>query len=89
MEEVISNSNFYTNLSALNWKPVRFSILSEQLEFKENDFLFDNGMFFKVNEMLKECSDYTSNNKTGFFLTDLIKPNEFLKDKGSRMILQV
>lgn len=81
MEEVISNSNFYTNLSALNWKPVKFSILSEQLEFKENEFLFDNGMFFKVNEMLKECSDYTSNNKTGFFLTELIKANEFLKDK--------
>jgi hypothetical protein len=83
MEEIISNSNFYTNLSALNWKPVRFSILSNQLEFKENDLLFDNGMFFKLNEMLKECYDYTSNNKTGFFLTDLTKAKDFLKDKGN------
>jgi hypothetical protein len=77
----ISESTFFINLSSLYWKPVKFEFLNEQFSFKSVDCVFNNGMIFNINEFLKDCIDYKSNNNTGLFLTDIKKASFFLQDK--------
>lgn len=88
-----SNINFYTNLSSIYWKPVKFSIVGEQIKLKEIPILTKNGMFFNLTECLNDCTDYSSNHNAGMFLTNLKKSRDFLEDnipqKDSNYLLTI
>jgi len=77
-------SSFYNTLSDIYWKPVKFSMLSEQASLKNISSIFNNGMLFNIYDFLSECSDFKTNNKTGMFLTGLKTSSSFLEDNISQ-----
>ena len=77
----VTKSTFFNNISNLYWKPISFSMLTDQISIKETPVLFNNGMYFNINELLNGCVDFKLNNKTGMVLTGLKKTETFLQDK--------
>jgi hypothetical protein len=74
----MSNINFH-KVSDIYWNPVKFSLASSDFNIKYTPLIFDNGIKFNLHECLYVCNDMTLNKKTGLFLTDLFKQNDFLE----------
>jgi hypothetical protein len=74
----MSNINFH-KVSEIYWNPVKFNLAASDFNIKYTPLIFDNGIRFNLHECLYSCNDITLNKKTGLFLTDLVKQNEFLE----------
>lgn len=73
-------TNIYTNLSSVNCNPISFSVLGKQFATVETPVIFNNGLRINTHECLKNCADYSVNNKTSLFLTGLTNASEILTD---------
>ncbi len=71
--------NFY-NVPQMHWYPVELNLLSQEYNIKTYPLVFNNGIKFQLQECLNDCKDVSLNKKTGLFLTDLTKINNFLDD---------
>lgn len=71
--------NFY-NTSDIYWYPVQLNLLSNEYNVKTYPLIFKNGIKFELQECLNDCKDVSLNKKTGLFLTDLTKINNFLEE---------
>jgi hypothetical protein len=76
-------ANLYTNLSSANCNPVSFEFLGGQFSTIQTPVLFSNGLRINTNDILQNCVDFTTNNKTSIFLTNLTKASDFLTDNSS------
>lgn len=77
---VPTSSNLYINLSSASCSPVSFEVLGNQTITESVPVVFSNGIVSNVDESLNNCLQFTINNKTALFLTDLTNTNNFLTD---------
>jgi len=61
---------------------VDFNIIGEQFSLKKTLVTFSNGMSFNLFPFLKGINDFSFNNKSGIFLTNLNNNNNILEDKS-------
>ena len=59
------------SFSAINQYNFEFQPISEGYNFKKEKICFDNGLKFYLYDFLKKPKDFSFNNKTGFFLSNL------------------
>lgn len=76
-----ANFNIYNTLSTTYWNPVDFNVVGEQVKFKKNPVLFNNGMYFYLHDFLSRAIDFSFNKKTGTFLTSFLFNSYFLENK--------
>jgi hypothetical protein len=61
------------------WFPVRFQPKNRQYSVLSEPILFDNDLKFNISSCLKNYKSFSSNKKTGLFLTELSRPSNLLK----------
>ena len=69
------------NLSSIQWNAVDFDSIGSQFDFIKTPIRFDNGMKFNVFSFLNEIRDFSFNNKSGIFLTNLTNNKNIIHDK--------
>lgn len=74
----MSNITFH-KVSEIFWNPIEFELAASDFKVKNTPLIFNNGIKFNLHECLYNCNDIQLNNKTGIFLTDLYKQNNFLE----------
>jgi hypothetical protein len=74
------------NISSVNWNPVGFDVIGDQFDLKKIPILFNNGMGVNLYTFLKDINDYSFNNKSGIFLTNLTNNNNILLNKKTPSI---
>ena len=74
------SANLYTNLSSANCNSVSFEVLGGQTITDSLPVVFSNGIVANIDESLANCLQFSINNKTALFLTDLTNNNNFLTD---------
>jgi hypothetical protein len=72
----------YNNASSFYWYPLKFDLQGGQYETIYQQYVFNNGMVFNGHAFLLEGMDYTNNNQTSLFLTDLLSSSEIFKNKN-------
>ena len=77
---VPTSSNLYINLSSASCSTVSFEVLGNQTITERVPVVFSNGIVSNIDESIKNCLQFTINNKTALFLTDLTNTNNFLTD---------
>ena len=80
--------NVYSSLSSITWRPIDFNLEGDQFSLKKDHMLFDNGMKFNIHEGLKNCVDFSFNNRTGMFLTNLVYNNKLFYNKKPPVLQQ-
>jgi hypothetical protein len=70
------------NISAIYWNPVDFNVIGEQFSLKKTPVTFSNGMSFNLFPFLSGINDFSFNNKSGIFLTDLNNNKNILEDNS-------
>lgn len=76
----MSNITFH-KVSEIFWNPVKFDLAASDFTIKYTPLIFNNGIKFNLHDCLYGCNDVSMNKKTGLFLTDLYKQNNFLEKK--------
>jgi hypothetical protein len=71
----------YNNASSFYWYPLKFELQGDHYESIYQKYFFNNGMVFNGHAFLLEGMDYTNNNQTSLFLTDLLSSSEIFKNK--------
>lgn len=74
------SANLYTNLSSANCNLVAFEVLGNQTITDSAPVVFSNGIVANIDESLNNCLQFSINNKTALFLTDLKNSKNFLTD---------
>jgi hypothetical protein len=69
------------SISETNWKPVKFNTIGDQFELTNIPLIGNNGMSFIGYDFLTNITDFSFNNKTGIFLTNLYNNTDILIDK--------
>jgi hypothetical protein len=70
------------NISSIYWNPVDFNIVGDQFSLNKKPFTFSNGMSFNLYDFLNNINDFSFNNKSGIFLTDLKNNKNIIKEKA-------
>lgn len=71
----------FNNASSFYWYPLKFNFQGGQFESIYQKYFFDNGMIFNGHNFLYQSMDYSVNNQTTIFLTDLLSSSEIFKNK--------
>jgi hypothetical protein len=71
----------FNNASSFYWYPLKFNFQGGQFESIYQKYFFDNGMIFNGHNFLYQSMDYSVNNQTTIFLTDLLSSTEIFKNK--------
>jgi hypothetical protein len=71
------------NISAIYWNPVDFNIIGEQFKLKKTPVTFNNGMSFNIFPFLNNVKDFSFNNKSGIFLTNLKNNLQLIEDNNT------
>lgn len=69
------------SFSAINQYDFEFQPISEGYDLKKEKVKFDNGLKFNLYKCLRRPKDFSFNNKTGFFLTDLYTNSDIFEFK--------
>lgn len=72
----------------LNWNPVDFDVIGDQFNLKKTQLTFSNGIKFNFYPFFEDITDFSFNNKSGIFLTNLKNNNEILEEKNEPRIAQ-
>ena len=69
------------SFSAINQYDFEFQPIAEGYNLKKEKIKFDNGLKFYLYDGLRKPKDFSFNNKTGFFLTDLYTNSDIFEYK--------
>lgn len=76
-----ANENIGEKKASLDWNAVDFDIIGDQFKLKKTSLIFDNNLSFNIYPFFKDINDFSFNNKSGIFLTDLKNNNDVLEEK--------
>ena len=70
------------SFSSINLYDFEFQPISEGYNLKKEKIIFDNGLKFYLYDALRKPKDFSFNNKTGFFLTNLYTNSDVFEYKN-------
>jgi hypothetical protein len=82
------NSSIGEKNAELDWIPVDFDVIGNQFNLKKTPLTFSNGLKLNLYPFFEDLTDFSFNNKSGIFLTNLKNNDEILEEKTEPNISQ-